>query len=95
MDKDKQMQEVLNILQEEAAEVVVAASKVMRFGIDTVHEGHTNRTRLAQEIGDVTAMIDLLVALNVGISHADVEIARKSKLSKLIKYSTIDPDLLK
>ena len=51
------------ILQEECAEVVVAVSKIGRFGMDNFKPGKpkTNREHLEEELGDVLAMIDILI----------------------------------
>ena len=58
--------EILDILQEECAEVIVAISKIRRFGIDnTYKDGGTQREHLVQELGDVTLLIELLQAHNV------------------------------
>ena len=55
--------EVMNILQEECAEVIQAVSKCRRFGIDGVHltSGKSNRDNLTEEVGDLLCMIDLLI----------------------------------
>lgn len=53
--------EIMFILQEECAEVTQAISKCLRFGIDNYKPGKpkTNREHLAEEIGDLIAMIEL------------------------------------
>ena len=45
--------EVLNILQEEAAEIIQCASKVKRFGIDNGYNGVYNRPHLEEEISNL------------------------------------------
>ena len=56
------VQEILDILQEECGELVVAASKVRRFGLDNSYKnGGTQREHLTQEAGDVMLMIKLLI----------------------------------
>jgi NTP pyrophosphatase (non-canonical NTP hydrolase) len=62
--------ETLVILQEECAEVIVEISKCMRFGPDQMMQGsnETNMQRLEKELGDLQAMIELLVGQNVGIT---------------------------
>jgi len=59
--------EILNILQEECAEVIQAVSKCDRFGIDNFKPGKpkTNREHLADELGDLQAMINLCVKFNL------------------------------
>jgi len=54
------LNELLTILQEECAEVSQCASKCIRFGIDAVYEGKTNRERLEHELGDLLAMVKLI-----------------------------------
>ena len=59
-------QEALIILQEECAEVIQAASKIYRFGIDNEHKsGATQRANLEMEIGDMLALVDILVEQGV------------------------------
>lgn len=86
-DKD---QLILHILQEECAEVVVAASKINRFGLNSFHPDGTksNLDNLEEEIGDVLAMIDLLLSQGV-ISQDNLERARQAKFEKLKKWSNI------
>ena len=59
------IEEALGILQEECAEVIVEVSKIRRFGLDSVHYKsemqHTHRTMLEIEIGDVLALVDILM----------------------------------
>lgn len=87
---DKTTKEVMDILQEECAEVIQAVSKISRFGIDNVKPGKpkTNREHLEEELGDMLAMIDIMMEKNV-ISHSNLEIAKKAKIEKLKKWSNI------
>ena len=64
---NEQVKEALLITQEECAEVTQAISKVFRFGFDSQWPVGTppNRERLAQEVGDLLAMIDILVESGV------------------------------
>ena len=58
--------EILDILQEECGEVIVAISKCRRFGMDNSYKnGGTQREHLIQELGDATLLIDLLKANGV------------------------------
>jgi NTP pyrophosphatase (non-canonical NTP hydrolase) len=56
------VQEILDILQEECAEVIQNISKCRRFGLENEYlkGSGTQRDQLVKEIGDVIAMIDLL-----------------------------------
>jgi NTP pyrophosphatase (non-canonical NTP hydrolase) len=82
--------EVMDILQEECAEVIVAVSKISRFGIDNYKPGKpkTNREHLEEEIGDVLAMIDILLEKSV-VSLEHLEIAKRAKIEKLKQWSNI------
>jgi hypothetical protein len=82
--------EVMDILQEECAEVIQAVSKVSRFGIDNVKPGKpkTNREHLEEEIGDLLAMVDIMVEFSV-ISLDNLEVAKRAKIEKLKKWSNI------
>jgi NTP pyrophosphatase (non-canonical NTP hydrolase) len=87
---DNKTKEVMDILQEECAEVIVAVSKISRFGIDNYKPGKpkTNREHLEEEIGDVLAMIDIMLEKNV-ISLEHLEDAKAAKIEKLKQWSNI------
>lgn len=82
--------ETLDILQEECAEVIQAVSKCRRFGFENYKPGEpkTNRQHLEEELGDMLAMIDIMLAKNV-ISSDNLEIAKMAKIEKLKKWSKI------
>ena len=82
--------EVMDILQEECAEVIQAVSKINRFGADNVKPGKpkTNREHLEEELGDMLAMIDIMLEKSV-ISLEHLEIAKKAKIEKLKTWSSI------
>jgi NTP pyrophosphatase (non-canonical NTP hydrolase) len=88
MEMNDKTREAMLILQEECAEVAQAISKVFRFGIDTVHNMNSNRQRLEEEIGDLLAMVDILIESSI-ISDSNVNEARKNKKNKLRKWSSI------
>jgi NTP pyrophosphatase (non-canonical NTP hydrolase) len=87
---DSKTKEVMDILQEECAEVIVAVSKISRFGIDNYKPGKpkTNREHLEEEIGDVLAMIDIMLEKNV-VSLVNLEVAKAAKIEKLKQWSNI------
>lgn len=88
MITDRQ-REIMVITQEEAAEVIQEISKIFRFGIDDSHrDGMTHRDRLTTEVGDLLAMIDLMLDSRV-IDPDQVEIAKQAKTVKLRRYSSI------
>jgi NTP pyrophosphatase (non-canonical NTP hydrolase) len=86
--------QALDILQEECAEVIQAASKIKRWGPDSTNRGqnpHSNRDLLAMEIGDVLAMIDI-VQERFGISSYELNLHRMKKKEKLKIYSQLFDD---
>lgn len=91
MSMNEQTKEILTILQEEAAEVIVEVSKCFRFGPDQMMEGLdvTNIQRLEKEIGDLQAMIQLLVKQKIGVSQDGINNAKAKKFEKLKTYSNI------
>lgn len=87
--------EILLILGEECAEVIQAITKCERFGIDNFKPGKskTNREHLETELGDVLAMIDLLVDYGT-VNLPKIMEAKVAKRQKLKEWSSIDPLLL-
>jgi NTP pyrophosphatase (non-canonical NTP hydrolase) len=87
---NKQTKEVMDILQEECAEVIQAVSKISRFGIDNYKPGKpkTNREHLEEELGDLLAMIDILVHLKE-VDALSLQLAKLRKIEKLKQWSTV------
>lgn len=87
---NEQNNEVMDILQEECAEVVQAVSKIRRFGIDNAKPGteYTNREHLEEEIGDLLAMVDILLINNI-VNWGNLHKAKRAKIEKLKKWSNI------
>jgi NTP pyrophosphatase (non-canonical NTP hydrolase) len=85
--------EILDILQEECAEVIQAISKVRRFGLENEYlKGTgTQREHLIQELGDVTLLIELLHAHQL-FTDKELREAERRKANKLTKWSTIYED---
>jgi NTP pyrophosphatase (non-canonical NTP hydrolase) len=83
--------EILTILQEECAEVIVEVSKCFRFGPDQMMEGIdvTNMQRLQKELGDLQAMIELLIDNKVGVTMQGLKEAKKAKFEKLKQWSNL------
>lgn len=74
--------EVLVILMEECAEVIQAASKLIRFGKENRPDtGISNSVVLAHEIGDLRAMVALVTAAAGLCKMSDVQdgVDRKNK----------------
>ena len=82
--------EILLITQEECAEVTQAISKCWRFGLDNIKPGkpRTNRQHLAEERGDLQAMINLCVTSGL-VSKDEVLAASRNKIAKLKVWSDI------
>ena len=87
---NNQVKEIFCITQEECAEVTQSISKIFRFGFDSVHPitNKTNQQSLEEEVGDLLAMIDIMVEKCV-VSDEQINIARKAKREKLKKWSSI------
>jgi NTP pyrophosphatase (non-canonical NTP hydrolase) len=87
---DSKTKEVMDILQEECAEVIQAVSKISRFGLDNSKPGidKTNREHLEEELGDMQAMIDILIEKEI-VNRASVDLAKRAKIEKLRKWSNI------
>ena len=83
-------QETLDILQEECAEVIVEVSKCRRFGLEGIHykTGLEHSIMLENEIGDVLAMVDILVEQGV-IDPVALVTAKLAKKEKLKQWSKI------
>lgn len=72
--------ELLDLLAEECAEVIVAVSKARRFGFGTMWPGYgRNDYAIAREVGDVLACID---ALQYELPGGPLGVARRNKISK-------------
>jgi NTP pyrophosphatase (non-canonical NTP hydrolase) len=87
---DPKIKEVMDITQEECAEVIQAISKISRFGIDNFKPGKpkTNREHLEEELGDMLAMVDIMLEKGV-VSLDKLNIAKAAKIEKLKKWSNI------
>lgn len=80
-------EECLNILQEECAEVIQAASKIKRFGVvgKPIVTTLSNLESLELELGDLLALIDL-TRDSLGLTVDGIEQARVNKMARLSKY---------
>ena len=72
--------ELLTIMMEECAEVIVECSKIIRFGNDG--------SSLAKELGDLQAMIELAQEADL-ISYTGIQDQVFHKMEKLKKYSDL------
>lgn len=81
-DKER---ELLVVLMEECAEVIQAASKLIRFGKE-VYEGYGDNCQvLAMEIGDLLELIDRVGQAQL-ISIVDVTAGTKRKRERLERF---------
>lgn len=80
--------ELLTILAEECAEIVVAVSKIKRFGKSSVYDNETALDRLEKELGDLTCMIDLLQQYDM-VSFSKIEEYSAQKAEKLKQWSNL------
>jgi len=80
---ENKTRETLIILQEECAEVIQSASKIYRFGLDNKHKsGSTQRANLEMEIGDMMALVDILVEQGI-VDLNNINIGNTNKKEKL------------
>lgn len=87
----KYQDECLLILQEECAETVQEICKIKRFGIsgDSHHvHGKDHLACLEQEIGDLYAMIEMVVDSGIGLTWLGVGAAKEKKLEKVKQWMT-------
>lgn len=79
--------QVLSVLQEECAEVIQAVSKINRFGLNNEWQGVTNKQSLITEIGDVLAILLVLIdETDININRSDIDVAITNKLNKLKEF---------
>ena len=86
MTKLDARQELLVITMEECGEQIHACSKALRRG--ELFQYSDSEQKLKQEVGDVYAMIDLLVEWDV-LSWDEIEEQRNKKREKLKKRSDL------
>ena len=90
--KTREQIQDLDILQEECAEAIVEVSKIRRFGLDSADYNsgmtQTHRVSFVKEVGDVLAMVDILLEQGV-LTQAELDVAKQNKKDKLRKWSKI------
>jgi NTP pyrophosphatase (non-canonical NTP hydrolase) len=84
-------QYLLLVLAEECAEIAKVASKAIRFGLEHVHDGTTNKQKLFEEFADLIAAYTKIEKV---FNHPDQELrfrlmmaAKDEKLGKMMEYS--------
>jgi hypothetical protein len=90
---DPYEREVLTILQEEAAEVIQAASKLLRFGEGVTNPvtGVTNTKELGLEIGDLRLMLQVLYESTEIVDPLDIGLGMRRKRERLAKFLQTTP----
>jgi NTP pyrophosphatase (non-canonical NTP hydrolase) len=83
-----EQREILTLLVEECAEVIQAATKILRHGYDSYHPSgrYDNRTTLEQELGDLTGVQSLL-ARSKEFNIENVGVFARDKLQRLRQWS--------
>lgn len=87
VDRFSDTKKNLEILAEECAEVIQSKSKLIRFGLHHNHPvtGRPAIDHLSDEVGDVVAMIQILVAQGF-LSESSIHAAAARKIKKLDKW---------
>lgn len=83
--KYREMERTLEHLAEEAAEVIHVKSKIVRFGLKDRMKGQefTNQERIGREIGNMLAIVELLI-MSGDVRPADIEEGMKKKVESLL-----------
>jgi hypothetical protein len=91
MEMNERIKETLIITQEECAEVIQSASKIMRFGFDSrypTEESASTKECLTMEVGQLLCMINILI--EQGVIDEDAMIAAmEHKKIKLETWSNL------
>ena len=85
---NKIKEEIMNIAQEECAEVIQAISKIRRFGLMTEHNEVTNKAHLEEEVGDLLCMLQLMEENEI-VDWTRVSLHAQWKREKLKRWSVI------
>lgn len=81
----------LEVLAEEASEIIQAKSKIIRFGLndsfnETIRPDQTNKQKLEAEIFQFLAVVDILIARGV-IDPINSEQIKQAKWEKMVKWN--------
>lgn len=85
------LNEALDLLQEECAEVIQAVSKIRRFGSNSYHPNDpdtSNLELLQHELGDLELIVNILIDMRY-IDEDAIKARMKNKLPKLQKYTNL------
>lgn len=87
----EKQKEILNLVQEECAEIIQIISKIRRFGFNCVFENISNGDRLRMELADLKLLLDHPAMKEVTAfdnPYVDLEYA-KAKIERLKRFTTI------
>lgn len=84
---DQTQQEILDLIQEECAELIQAISKIRRFG--KIDEVHNNLQNMCTEFADLICLIEIAKEKIPEVGMFDFRIATETKRLKLMRYSRI------
>ena len=91
MTEDQKQQALINLM-EEAAEIVQAVSKWMRFGAEATDPNNSQaipaNVRLAREIGNMMAMVEILGNENL-LSDDEIRVGYDKKFEAMKHYGVI------
>lgn len=76
-------------LLEELGEVQQVIGKILRFGYDSYHPDTpaiTNKMRLEEELGHVSAIVDMMMIVKGDISGDQIVMHRMQHIKKMKKY---------
>lgn len=84
--------EILTIVMEEAAEIIQAASKILRFGLGDGYPGtdRTNTQDLAKEIGELNYLVVLAKEAGL-VTQAEINYGAARKVEKLATFMQEQP----
>jgi len=81
--------EILTIMQEECAEIIVQISKALRFGLDDGYPGgnETNRQAIGRELGDLDVITELAKqnGLFSGVARVAAHDGKRRKLARFMQ----------
>ena len=93
MSKLEQFQNInmnLLLLDEECKEVGMCCSKALRFGLTDTDPDDPKAVpkyqQLENELGDLMAIIDILLSNNIGVTRDGILAAKERKFQRLARY---------
>jgi len=79
-------QEAIELVIEEASEVIKALTKIARFGFDASYpDGTANTVALEQELADFSLATDILVE-NTRVDRGNIRLAKIQKYARIVHH---------